>query len=107
FHLEQAYRLLAELGRLDGHARRLATDAGTRLGTAGIEAWKRGDAPATVNLLGRATGLLPERDSYRLELCCELSLALLTTGELRQATETLAAAAETAADAGDRRLELR
>ena len=31
----------------------------------------------------RATGLLPERDSYRLELCCELGLALLTAGELR------------------------
>ena len=106
-HLEQAYRLRAELGRLDGRARRLAAAAGGRLGAAGIEAWKRGDAPAAVNLLGRATGLLPEGDSYRLELCCELSLALLTAGELRRANETLAAAAQAAADAGDRRLELR
>ena len=106
-HLEQAHRQRAELGRLDGRARRLAADAGGRLGAAGIAAWKRGDAPATVNLLGRATGLLPERDSFRLELCCELSLALLTVGDLRHANETLAAAATTAADAGDRRLELR
>ena len=106
-HLEQAHRLRAELGRLDGRARRLAAAAGGRLGAAGIEAWKRGDAPAAVNLLGRATGLLPESDSYRLELCCELSLALLTAGELRRANETLAAAAQAAADAGDRRLELR
>ena len=106
-HLEQAYRLRAELGRLDGRARRLAAAAGGRLGAAGIEAWKRGDAPAAVNLLGRATGLLPEGDSFRLELCCELSLALLTAGELRRANETLAAAAQAAADAGDRRLELR
>jgi DNA-binding SARP family transcriptional activator/tetratricopeptide (TPR) repeat protein len=107
YHLEQAHRQRAELGRLDGRARRLAADAGGRLGAAGIEAWKRGDAPAAVNLLGRATGLLPERGSFRLELCCELGLALLTAGELRRANETLAAAAEAAVDAGDRRLELR
>jgi DNA-binding SARP family transcriptional activator len=107
YHLEQAHRLRAELGRLDGRARRLAAAAGGRLGAAGIEAWKRGDAPAAVNLLGRATELLPERDSSRLELCCELGLALLTSSELRRANETLAAAAETAAAAGDRRLELR
>jgi DNA-binding SARP family transcriptional activator len=107
YHLEQAHRLRVELGRIDGRARRLAADAGGRLGAAGIAAWKRGDAPAAVNLLGRATGLLPDRDSFRLELCCELSLALLTVGELRRANETLATAAIAAADSGDRRLELR
>jgi hypothetical protein len=77
------------------------------LGAAGIAAWKRGDAPATVNLLGRATALLPVGDSVRLELCCELGLALRTAGELPRAEETLVAAIETAASAGDRRLDLR
>jgi DNA-binding SARP family transcriptional activator len=107
YHLEQAYRQRSELGPLDGRARRLAADAGHRLGPAGIEAWKRGDTPAAVNLLGRATALLPLRDSLRLELCCELGLALRTAGELARAEETLVTAAETAAAAGDRRHELR
>src|SRR2546430_8925344 len=50
-----------------------------------------------------ATALLPERDPVRLELLCELGVALRGAGELRRAEETLAAAAET----GDRRTELR
>jgi DNA-binding SARP family transcriptional activator len=107
YHLEQAYRLRTELGLLSGRARRLAADAGGRLGAAGIGAWKRGDAPAAVNLLGRASELLPERGSVRLELCCELGLALRTAGELSRAEEALVATVETAASAGDRRNELR
>jgi DNA-binding SARP family transcriptional activator len=107
YHLEQAYRQRSDLGLVGGRARRLAADAGKRLGTAGIEAWKRGDTPAAINLLGRATGLLPERDSVRLELRCELGLALRTAGDLARAEETLVSAVETAAAAGDRRLELR
>jgi DNA-binding SARP family transcriptional activator len=107
YHLEQAYRQRAQLGRLGGRARRLATDAGGRLGAAGIEAWKRGDTPAAVNLLGRAIDLLPERHPVRLELCCELGLALRTAGELARAEQTLLATVENAAAAGDRRLELR
>jgi DNA-binding SARP family transcriptional activator len=107
YHLEQAYRLRAELGRIDGRARRLATDAGGRLGAAGIEAWKRGDAPAAVNLLGRASELLPEQSSARLVLCCELGLALLSAGEHARAKTTFLSAIDSAAAAGDRRLELR
>jgi DNA-binding SARP family transcriptional activator len=107
YHLEQAYRQRSELGQVGGRERRLAADAGGRLGLAGIEAWKRGDTPAAINLLGRATALLPEHDSLRLELCCELGLALRTAGELARAEERLDAAVEAAAAAGDRRLELR
>jgi DNA-binding SARP family transcriptional activator len=107
YHLEQAYRLRVELGRVNGRARRLAADAGERLGTAGIEAWKRGDTPATVNLLDRATALLPERDSSRLEMCCELGLALRTAGEFPRAEATLVEAIGAAASAGDRRFDLR
>jgi DNA-binding SARP family transcriptional activator len=106
-HLEQAYRLGAELRPVDRRLRGLAADAGRRLGAAGIEAWKRGETPATVNLLGRAGELLPERDVFRLELLCELGLALRTGGELSRAEEVLSDAVETALAAGDRRLELR
>ena len=107
YHLEQAYGLRRELGLVDGRARRLAAEAGARLGAAGIEAWKRGETPATVNLLGRATELLPRQDLFRLELLCELGPAFRTGGDLVKAEETLAGTVETAAAAADRRLELR
>ena len=107
YHLEQAYRCHAELGRLDLDARRLADRAGKRLGAAGIQARKRGDTPAALNLLERAAGLLAERDPFRLELVCELGIALRGAGRLVQAEETLATAAAVGALTGDRRAELR
>jgi DNA-binding SARP family transcriptional activator/tetratricopeptide (TPR) repeat protein len=107
YHLEQAFRQRESLGPGDRRGRRLALDAGGRLGRAGIEAWKHGDTTATVNLLSRATELLPERDTFRLELLCELGPALRTGSDLPAAEQTLAGAAETAAAHGDRRHELR
>jgi tetratricopeptide (TPR) repeat protein len=107
YHLEQAYRYGTELGPVDRRLQRLAADAGERLGAAGIRAWKRGDTPATVNLLGRATRLLPEQDSYRLELMCELGIALATAAELTRAEETLEDAHAVAAASGQRHVELR
>jgi class 3 adenylate cyclase len=106
FHFEQAYRLQTELHPADDRARRLAASAGDRLADAGIRAWKRGDVPAAVNLLGRATSLLPESERRR-ELLCELGLALRASGEADRALQTLGDAAETAAAVGDRRVELR
>jgi DNA-binding SARP family transcriptional activator len=107
YHLEQAYRYGADLGPVGRRLRRLAADAGERLGAAGIRAWKRGDAPATVNLLGRATELLPARDSYRLELMCELAVALQSSGEIGRAEEVLGEAHAAAIQANDRRMALR
>ena len=107
YHLEQAFRQRESLGAGDGRGRRLALDAGGRLGRAGMEAWKRSDTPATVSLLTRAVGLLPESDAFRLDLLCELGPALRTGSDLSAAEETLFGAAETAAAVGDRRLELR
>jgi class 3 adenylate cyclase len=107
YHLEQAYRYGAELGPVGRRLQRLAADAGERLGAAGIRAWKRGDAPATVNLLGRATDLLPEKDPFRLEFMCELGGALRTAGELTRAEQVLAEAHQTAVLAGDRRIDVR
>ncbi len=107
YHLEQAFRQRESLGQGDGRARRLADDAGGRLGRAGIEAWKRSDTPATVNLLGRATELLPEADSFRLELACELGPAIRAGGSLSAAEQTLDQVAKAALIRGERRLELR
>jgi DNA-binding SARP family transcriptional activator len=106
-HLEQAARYLLELDAGDGRAVQLAGAAGTRLGAAGLRAWKRGDAPAAVNLLGRAARLLPERDPLRLELMCELGVASRGAGDLKSAEDVLVAASESARAAGERRFELR
>jgi DNA-binding SARP family transcriptional activator len=104
YHLEQACRDREAIGLSDGKARRLAADAGRRLGAAGTEAWKRGEVPATINLLGRAAALLPERDRYRLELLCELGPALRTGGDFGQAKRMLREAIKLPAE---RRVELR
>jgi DNA-binding SARP family transcriptional activator len=99
YHFEQAYRYLTQLGRPDDRARELAAAAGKRLGSAGIRAWKRADAPAAANLLTRAVDLLPEAD----ELACELGVALHVRGEVDRAGEVLARAAESS----EKRIELR
>jgi predicted ATPase len=107
YHLERAYHLRAELGPLDRAARRLAEDAGRRLGAAGIRAWQREDTPAATSLLGRATVLLPESDHARLELLCELGTAFKWELDGARAEATLELAAERASRAGERGLELR
>jgi DNA-binding SARP family transcriptional activator len=107
FHLEQAAGYLDELAAPGQQVARLAENAGRRLGAAGIAAWKRGDAAATVNLLGRATALLPERAPERLDLMCELGSALRVRGTLTQAQDVLSLARKEAAAARARRVEIR
>jgi DNA-binding SARP family transcriptional activator/tetratricopeptide (TPR) repeat protein len=104
FHLEQAHRYLVELGQPD---ERLGVEAGQKLGAAGVRAWRRADVAAAVTLLGRAVALLPRDERGRLELLCELGLALRTAGEIDRAEEVLRQAVETSAGAGERRIELR
>jgi DNA-binding SARP family transcriptional activator len=103
-HLEQAYRHLAELAPETRHGRQLATEAGERLGRAGIRAWQRGDLPATLNLLGRATSLLPEDSERYRQLLIELGVARGLAGDT---TEVLAEQAATWKRAGDRPDRLR
>ena len=105
FHAEQAYRCRQELDHGDPELPRLAAWAGQRLARAGIRAWKRADTPAAVNLLGRATALLPPGPT-RSEALCELAVALRTAGQIDAAEDALREAI--AATTGtDRRLELR
>ena len=106
-HLEQAARCRADLDPADGRAARLAAAAGFRLGAAGLKAWRRGDAPAAVNLLGRAIALLEEDDPFRLELMCELGVALRGAGDLRRAESVLAEAADRSSRSRQRRFEAR
>jgi hypothetical protein len=107
YHLERAYRLRTELGESDRRTERLAEDGGRRLGEAGVRGLKRGDMPATVNLLQRATSLLPEEDTLRSELLCELGIALRTSGESGAAVDVLTETIVKSEKRADRRIELR
>jgi len=105
YHVERAHRYRDELRPGDPELARLAEWAGGRLASAGLRAWKRADTPAAVNLLGRATALLPA-GIPRGEALCELAIALRTAGHLDRAE---AALEEMIAESSghDRRLELR
>src|SRR6185312_1132491 len=99
YHLEQAHRSLLELGPPTEGTDALARRAAGPLASAGERAFARGDMPAAVKLLARATVLLPSRDPRRLELLTELAFALTETGDFDRvggvASELSAAAAET------------
>jgi len=107
YHLEQAYRYRTELAPADRRAKQLATDAGGRLGSAGMRAWRRNDIPATIDLVGRATSLLPEDHPRRRELLCELGVAFEAGGDTGRAQETLERAVASADSAMDARVGYR
>ena len=107
YHLEQAFRLRTDLGESDRRTLGLAEDAGRRLGDAGFRALKRGDMPATVNLLDRAIALLPAQDETRHELMCELGIAQNAAGDSEAAAATLFDAIAGSEHKGQRRVELR
>jgi class 3 adenylate cyclase/tetratricopeptide (TPR) repeat protein len=100
-HLEQAYRLRAEVGPPDVE---LGLRASGPLGTAGRKAFARGDMPAAVKLLRRATALMPAGDARRAELLPDLAFALLETGDLAGMQEILEETRSAAAASGDARL---
>jgi class 3 adenylate cyclase/tetratricopeptide (TPR) repeat protein len=107
YHLEQAYRHRLEVLRADDHGRAVALRAATRLASAGRRALGKGDAPAAVKLLERASELLSADPPSRLGVLPELGVALATNGELGRAEELLSEAAEAARRTGDRGTALR
>jgi len=107
YHLEQAFRYRTEIAQVDDHVRELAQAAAACLGRAGIRAWKRADAPATENLLGRATALLPETHPTRAPLLSELGVAVWAAGDPSRADDVLSEAVASAGARGDRVAELR
>jgi class 3 adenylate cyclase/tetratricopeptide (TPR) repeat protein len=107
YHLESAYRYRAALGPVDGHAHRLAREAGERLAAAGKRAAVRGDIPASINLLERAVALLPENDPHQLGLALELPWQLGEVGDFSRARALADELLERATESGERRLELR
>jgi class 3 adenylate cyclase/tetratricopeptide (TPR) repeat protein len=89
YHLEQAYRYRFELDPGDPALPTLAGGVAERLGAAGRVALERGDNPAGVALLRRATEILPEQDDRRHELAPHLAFALWNAGDVTTATSVL------------------
>jgi len=105
YHLEQAHRALAGLGPRGERADALARRAAVPLGTAGERAFARGDMPAAVNLLSRATRLLPSDDPWRLELLPDLAFASLESGDFDRLARVAGEMDTAAAATGDARLQ--
>jgi class 3 adenylate cyclase/tetratricopeptide (TPR) repeat protein len=107
YHLEQAFRYRVELARVDGWAQEVARRGGSRLAAAGRRALARGDAPAAVNLLRRASSLLADAGASHPDVIVDLGSALRERGELVEAESVLSRAVEDAERAGDRVLATR
>ena len=107
YHLEQAHRYRKQLAPGDTRAAQLALRAASLLGGAGRRAFARGDMPAAVALLTRATVLLVDDVPARLELAVDLGAALVDIGELAQAEAVLERAISDARALANRRLEAR
>ncbi len=80
----------------------LAERAAGYLASSGRQAYGRGDAPAAVRLLERATALLPPESSERLKLLPSLGEALTEVGAWDDARTLLSEAAATARNVEDR-----
>ena len=102
YHLEQALRCRLELEPAAQERHRdLAARGADHLGAAGRAAFARDDMPAAINLLERASALLPEDDPARGSLLPELGSALTESGRLGDAERVLDATVEAAAGRDD------
>jgi class 3 adenylate cyclase/tetratricopeptide (TPR) repeat protein len=89
YHLEQAFRYRAELGRLDATAQVLGRRAAQRLRVGGRRAFTRSDASAAVNLISRAVSLLPPDDPARVDLIPTMRVMQGIGGDLAWAQRVL------------------
>jgi class 3 adenylate cyclase/tetratricopeptide (TPR) repeat protein len=107
YHLEQAHRYRVELRAPDEATQELASRAVGHLSTVAERALARGDAHGAVNLLSRATSVLPSSDRRQPELLRRLSAALGETGALSREREVLEDARDRASASDDRALQAR
>jgi class 3 adenylate cyclase/tetratricopeptide (TPR) repeat protein len=103
YHLEQAFRYREELAPVDDRGRELAGRAARHLISAGGRALERSDIAATVNLYGRAAGLLDPAAPARLAILPDLARALDASGRFDDAKACFAEAVERSEAAGDER----
>jgi tetratricopeptide (TPR) repeat protein len=104
YHLEQSYRLRAELGSVDA---RLAARAGALLVPAGKVALARADLAAARGLFERGIELLPEGDPMRRAGLLGLPVVLARLGELERAEDAARSAIADARSAGNVSAEAR
>lgn len=83
YHLEQAFQLTSELGRVGPEELNLARRAGVQLASAGRKAFARGDMAAAATLLHRAHELLTSEPVAQLEIAPALAEALSLRLNLR------------------------
>jgi class 3 adenylate cyclase/tetratricopeptide (TPR) repeat protein len=101
YHLEQAYRLGAELGAVDPAVGARAADHLAAAARAGLA---RRDFVAASNLLGRAVELVPQA-SLRRSLLVRLGMVLKAVGDLDAARAALEEGVRLATDVGDAHTE--
>jgi DNA-binding SARP family transcriptional activator len=101
YHLEQAVRYRGELAPVDEEVRALASRAAGCLEAAGARAHARGDAPAAVRLLQRASSLVEWGNPTRARVLTSLGAALVEAGQLDEADRALDGAQRVASAAGD------
>jgi class 3 adenylate cyclase/tetratricopeptide (TPR) repeat protein len=105
YHLEQAHRLLSELGPLDDAGQELALRAATHYASSARRASDRSDDHAAAALYRRATGLLPNGHQDRPRLVYNLGKALARGGDPRAASASFDEAVAAAAARGQRSIE--
>ncbi len=94
YHLEQAYRYLAELAPVSERARGLAERAASMLASSGRRAFDRGGAGSAANLLERAASLLPLDEPNRVRILPVLGRVLRDAGRIDDADAALSQALE-------------
>jgi class 3 adenylate cyclase/tetratricopeptide (TPR) repeat protein len=105
YHLEQAHRDLLALGPPSDRTAALGRRAAETLASAGDRAFARGDMPAAVNLLSRATALLSAHHARRLELLPDVAFALMEAADFDRLVAVAREMEEAAAETGDMRLQ--
>ena len=100
YHMEQAYQYRVALAPLDYEAMAVGLDASRRLGSAGRRAVGRGDMPAAVNLLDRASKLYGP-GTQDDEDALDLGYARFETGEYGAAEAALEDSIASAAGLGE------
>jgi len=104
YHLERAFRYHELLGVETDVHRAVATAAAARLSSAGLRAIGRLDYPAAINLLSRASNLLPTNSAVRLEMLPDLAVALIQAERVEEAEPLWTEAADGARAIGDDRV---
>jgi class 3 adenylate cyclase/ketosteroid isomerase-like protein len=90
WHLEQAHQHLRELGPVDAQGRALGERAVRVLAAAGRRALARDDLTPAANLLERALARLDPDDPARADLALDWCEALLSAGDVANATRGIA-----------------